>query len=73
MKRAELKKLDTSELEALYLAESKRLYQALLDGTAWEELADQRKYVITIGVVIDARKQATKNALIAAALQTDFL
>jgi hypothetical protein len=73
MEKTELENLDISCLIPLYQEQSKRLNQSLLDGTSWEELTDQRKYVTTIGVVIDAKKEAAKNALIAAALQIDLL
>lgn len=73
MEKAELQKLDIPQLTALYLAESERLNHALLEGTEWEQLTAQRKYVTTIGAVIDTKKSALKNALVAAEFQVDIL
>ena len=73
MQKSELEKLEIAELKTLYLSESERLNRALLDGIEWEHLADQRKYLITIGVVLDSKNDYLKNLLIAAELQVNIL
>lgn len=60
MLRTELERKNLPELKQLYEQENQKLQELLLDGTPWEELTQQRKLVITLGAVIDA-KQAIKN------------
>lgn len=60
MLKTELETRDLLELKELYRTENEKLQALLLDGMPWDELTEQRKMVIMLGSVIDA-KQAIKN------------
>lgn len=55
MLHSDLEKMPIEELQQLYIKESNKLHQGLLDGVSWTELKDQRKVVSAIGVIIDLK------------------
>ena len=63
MLRTELERKKLPELKQLYEQENQKLQELLLDGTPWEELTQQRKLVITLGAVIDAKQAITNKAV----------
>ena len=63
MRKTELENLSLDQLKELYLEENKKLQSALLDGVGWKELTEQRKIVVTIGVVIDGKTDQEKKLM----------
>lgn len=55
MLHSDLEKMSIEELQQLYIVESDKLHQCLLEGVSWMELKDQRKVVSAIGVIIDLK------------------
>jgi hypothetical protein len=63
MLKAELEKNELPALTKMYEVENAKLHEGLLDGMQWAELTEQRKLVIAIAVVIDAKTAKAQNLL----------
>lgn len=53
----ELWKMDLEALKTLYIQENTTLTEALLDGATWQEVADKRKMISQLSLIIE-RKSA---------------
>lgn len=52
MRQREIRKLDVADLTALYEKEFQDLKMALLNGTEWDSVQDQRKKVSKIALTL---------------------
>jgi hypothetical protein len=50
--------LDLDSLKTMYTAQSAKLSNALLDGTDWETLNEQRILVTQLSIVIERKSKA---------------
>lgn len=51
----QLWKMDLESLKTLYIQESQSLAEALLQGAEWSQLAEKRKQITQISIIIERK------------------